>query len=80
MPRLQIGILGETGQLARAIKSVASEYDADFKFFGWTNVDLSLPEDELNSSLTQLNDVDVVINAAAYTAVDRAEDLSLIHI
>ncbi|MEP3656140.1 MAG: dTDP-4-dehydrorhamnose reductase [Litorimonas sp.] len=74
MPRLQIGIIGETGQLARAIRSVASEYDADFKFFGRTNVDLALPEDELNSSLTQLNDVDVVINAAAYTAVDLAED------
>ncbi|MGJ8560369.1 MAG: dTDP-4-dehydrorhamnose reductase [Litorimonas sp.] len=74
MPRLKIGIIGETGQLARAIKSVASEYDADFTFYNRAKIDLSSSEDELRKNLTPLSDVDVIINAAAYTAVDLAEN------
>jgi dTDP-4-dehydrorhamnose reductase len=68
----QLLVIGSNGQLGRSLIKIASDYsDMQFTFVGRQQLDLS------NS--TQITDYfqnhrfDTIINAAAYTAVDRAE-------
>ncbi len=60
-------VIGSTGQLARALAAL----DADAVFLGRDRVDLARPE-AVEQAVAALAP-DVVINAAAYTAVDQAE-------
>jgi dTDP-4-dehydrorhamnose 3,5-epimerase len=59
-------VLGANGQLGKALKKVFPEAT----FYGREECDLSDPEQIHNLPFTS---VDVIINAAAYTAVDAAE-------
>lgn len=72
MKRPQILVLGSQGQLARSLAEQAEKHpDLDFTFTHRPSVDL-----ESEGSLVQAiggHSPDIVINAAAYTAVDRAE-------
>ena len=64
-----IATIGKTGQLGRAL---ASRIDTkNWQFFGIDEVDLSKPESF--SQFLREQSFDILINAAAYTAVDKAE-------
>jgi len=61
-------VFGQTGQVARELARIAPEAG----FLGRAQVDLSRPDD--CEDAIRARRPDAVINAAAYTAVDRAED------
>lgn len=68
----RILVTGKSGQLGQSIQKIAKQYPQfDFQFVGRDELDLSQP----NQLKTQLNEweFDVIINCAAYTAVDKAE-------
>jgi len=67
--RLRLLVLGRSGQVASALQALASQR-LDVVAIGRPQVDLAAPE-----GLAGLEGVgaDAVVNAAAYTAVDRAE-------
>lgn len=65
-------VTGSNGQLGSSIKDLVSEYpDAQFAFVDREDLDLSSSE-TIHAFLSN-NQYDVVINCAAYTAVDKAE-------
>lgn len=69
---MTILVIGKSGQLARTLKEVgAAQTDHNVVCVGRPDVDLCEP-DTLRTALDATNP-DVVINAAAYTAVDQAE-------
>jgi dTDP-4-dehydrorhamnose reductase len=70
---LKIGIIGETGQLARALKTCCAEQGLKAISLNRSDLDLTSSEGEIISALGTLGSVDTIINAAAYTAVDQAE-------
>lgn len=66
-------VTGETGQLARSIKLIAEDYpDYTFTFTSREQLDFSQPA--TLSSYFETKHFDIIINCAAYTAVDKAED------
>lgn len=67
-----IWILGKTGQLANCFAdSLKEETSVSVRFFGRNEIDF---ETDLFEQLSDLNEIpDVIINTAAYTAVDKAE-------
>ena len=65
-------VTGASGQLGQALQSVASHYtDIDFAFFNST--DLNITDFEQCKLVFEKVKPDFCINAAAYTAVDKAE-------
>lgn len=68
-------VIGETGQLARALKARAQTGDITATFLNRAACDLSGPAEAIKAAVEpHLSGADVVIIAAAYTAVDAAED------
>lgn len=65
-------VFGETGQVARELALTAPARGVEARFLGRAVADLADPEACVRA--IEAADVDVVVNAAAYTAVDRAED------
>jgi dTDP-4-dehydrorhamnose reductase len=71
-------VIGKSGQLARAYKSVLASKGRNARFFGRAEIDLSHPS-EINKALDhalatfRASEARILINTAAYTAVDRAE-------
>ena len=59
-----ITVIGKSGQVAKALAEVLPYA----KFFGRDEFDMSAPLD-----FTKLGKPEIIINAAAYTAVDKAE-------
>lgn len=70
---LKIGIIGETGQLARALKTCCEEQGLEAVSLNRSQLDLSRSDKDIIGALAPFNSVDAIINAAAYTAVDNAE-------
>ncbi len=68
---LRIGLIGRTGQVATEIQYLASP-GVVVTALGRDVVDLAKPETCV--AAIQNMDADVIINAAAYTAVDKAEE------
>jgi len=71
---MKILVTGKNGQLGRSIQKFITNFDHhDFTLVGREELDLSSSE-----SITEYFDIhsqfDIIINCAAYTAVDRAED------
>lgn len=69
---MRLLVFGETGQVARELARATRERRIEAKFLPRGEADFEKPEslpDIINSS-----DVDIVVNAAAYTAVDKAEN------
>lgn len=65
-------ITGSNGQLGSSIKELSSNYDFNFFFTDKRNLDITNEEEIKNFVYT--NSIDTIINCAAYTAVDKAEE------
>lgn len=65
-------ITGANGQLGQAIHLLSEDFKA-FKFNFKTSAELDISNRELVTQFFAENKIDFVINAAAYTAVDKAE-------
>ena len=70
---LRILQIGTTGQLARALTARAPAFKAEMTALSRTDLDLTDPE-AIKSVIAGAEPFDICINAAAYTAVDKAED------
>ena len=72
MPKsLNILVTGSNGQLGSEIKELSSNYEYNFFF---TNKDsLDITNEQSIKSFIENNNVNVIINCSAYTAVDKAE-------
>jgi len=71
MPK-KVLVTGANGQMGQSISKYASNYEGlDFVYV--TRKELDLSNLESIDSFFQKNDFDIVINCAAYTAVDKAE-------
>jgi len=68
---MKIAVFGKTGQVATELQRIGAEQH-DMQVFGRELVDFSDPA--AVSKVAEQLDVDAVINAVAYTAVDRAEE------
>lgn len=70
---MQILVTGANGQLGSELRNLSSEYpDLNFYFTDVEEIDITNP-DSINEFITGKN-IDYIINCAAYTAVDKAED------
>jgi len=66
-------VTGGNGQLGSSIRKVQSEFDKSNYFF--TDVeDLDITDEKAVHDFIQNNQINYIINCAAYTAVDKAED------
>ncbi|WP_395046613.1 dTDP-4-dehydrorhamnose reductase [Flavobacterium sp.] len=65
-------VTGASGQLGQAIQYIASNY-ADCEFIFASSQDLDITNQERVNHFFDTNKIDFCINAAAYTAVDKAE-------
>ncbi len=68
---MKLFVVGKTGQLARALAECNGHSGLNIVAFGRPDVDVTSPETVAN--VIQREAPDVVVNAAAYTAVDQAE-------
>ncbi len=64
-------VTGSNGQVGSEIKELASNYSYNFFFTDRSNIDITNKDDIRN--FCQTNNINVIINCAAYTAVDKAE-------
>ena len=69
--RKKVAIVGAAGQLGHALLADPGAAEADI--VALTRAELDLSDSEAIASTSALADVDVIINAAAYTDVDGAE-------
>jgi len=65
-------VTGSNGQLGSEIKELSSKYAYNFFFTDRESLDITDKEEVLN--FVESNDINVIINSAAYTAVDKAEE------
>jgi dTDP-4-dehydrorhamnose reductase len=68
---MKFAVVGNLGMLGQEIESVLRGKGHEVFGFNRTNLDLTQPNDSLAESL---GEVDVLVNAMAYTMVDQAED------
>ena len=64
-------VTGSMGQLGSEIKELSSNYN--YNFFFTTRDDIDITSKESIKEFCQTNSINVIINCAAYTAVDKAE-------
>ena len=66
-------ITGVKGQLGCEMRILAEQYE-DFNYFFTDKEELDICNEQAVVDFVARNQIDVIINCAAYTAVDRAED------
>lgn len=66
-------VTGSNGQLGSEIKELASKY-VKYNFIFTDVAELDICNHQKVKEFLSLNDIDVIINCAAYTAVDKAEE------
>jgi dTDP-4-dehydrorhamnose reductase len=71
MPRIRIAVTGRNGQVARSLIELATGTDVDVVCIGRPALDLGNP-DTIERALASVA-CDVLVNAAAYTDVNKAE-------
>ena len=65
-------VTGSKGQLGSDIRDLSSDYSYQFYFTDKAELDIA-NKDTLNAFIEK-NSIDIIINCAAYTAVDKAEE------
>ena len=71
---MNILITGANGQLGNCLRDLAADYQDLYQFY-YTDVDtLDITDATAVEAYIVDNRIDIILNAAAYTAVDRAED------
>lgn len=70
---MRIAVIGQSGQLARALHTRTAARSLYAQFYGRDALDLTADAATITTFIDGLN-VDAVVIAAAYTAVDKAED------
>jgi dTDP-4-dehydrorhamnose reductase len=65
-------VTGASGQLGQSLQYIAADYN-NFDFIFASSTDLDITNQDRVDSFFQSNKIDFCINAAAYTAVDKAE-------
>lgn len=68
-----ITVIGKSGQLARALSKFNADDRYNIKCYGRDVIDLTKGVKKLSNFINNLESTDIVINSAAYTAVDEAE-------
>ena len=68
---INVLVTGSNGQLGSEIKSISSDYSYNFFFTDRNNIDITSKDDI--RKFCQTNSINVIINCAAYTAVDKAQ-------
>lgn len=63
---------GANGQLGSEIRQLSCEYENNYFFTDRSELDIS--NEQAVNNFVNANNIDVIINCAAYTAVDKAED------
>ncbi|MGJ0321148.1 dTDP-4-dehydrorhamnose reductase [Aliarcobacter cryaerophilus] len=71
MPNFNILVTGSNGQVGSEIKELSSNYN--YNFFFTTRDDIDITSKDSIKEFCQTNSINVIINCAAYTAVDKAE-------
>ena len=66
-------VTGANGQLGKSIKSLVDQNKTNYQFFFATREQLDLENFKNVRSFIEKNQFDIIINCAAYTAVDKAE-------
>ncbi|HHH51033.1 MAG TPA: NAD-dependent epimerase/dehydratase family protein, partial [Campylobacterales bacterium] len=69
---MNVLVTGSNGQLGSEIKKLSSNYPYSFFFTDREKLDIS--NQKAIKCFIEKNSIDTIINCAAYTAVDRAED------
>ncbi|WNL28497.1 dTDP-4-dehydrorhamnose reductase [Arcobacter cryaerophilus gv. pseudocryaerophilus] len=64
-------VTGSMGQLGSEIKAISSDYS--YNFFFTTRDDIDITSKDSIKEYCQTNSINVIINCAAYTAVDKAQ-------
>lgn len=64
-------VTGSNGQLGSEIKELTKDYS--YSFFFTTRDDIDITSKDSIKEFCQINNINVIINCAAYTAVDKAE-------
>ncbi len=68
-----VWVTGANGQLGTALRKISERFDG-FEFH-FTDVEaLNICDKPQVESFVKANGIDVIVNCAAYTAVDKAED------
>ena len=65
-------VTGSNGQVGSELQTLSKEYDYNFFFKDRESLDIT--NKSAIEAFVKENDIECIINAAAYTAVDRAED------
>jgi len=65
-------VTGANGQLGSEIRELSCEYENNYFFTDRSELDIS--NEQAVNDFVNANNIDVIINCAAYTAVDKAED------
>ena len=68
---LNILVTGSNGQVGSEIKELSKEYSYNFFFTNRANIDITSKENI--KDFCQTNNINIIINCAGYTAVDKAE-------
>lgn len=67
-------ITGANGQLGNCLRDLATDFQDKYNFYYTDIAELDITDAEAIEKFVVDNGIDIVINAAAYTAVDKAED------
>lgn len=67
-------ITGANGQLGNCLRDLAEGYQDRFHFFFTDVEELDITDEAAIEKFVTGHDIDAIVNAAAYTAVDKAED------
>jgi len=65
-------VAGSGGQVGSELRSISSDYKYNFHFTDKNSLDIT--DERTVESFIKNNDINTIINCAAYTAVDKAED------
>ncbi|MBR4912475.1 MAG: dTDP-4-dehydrorhamnose reductase [Bacteroidales bacterium] len=67
-------ITGANGQLGNCLRDLATDFQDQYNFYYTDVAELDITDAEAIEQFVVGNGIDTIINAAAYTAVDKAED------